>query len=181
MSRRSWLTTLLMAGRLIQRLLVLNTLNFFTDMKSSSLSCATCATSSSRSLPSYWIRVPPCKQEEKYFNSSCCVKNICSPQKYLYPCLDVCPSFLCDLHDELLAGGEALVEDVEVDGGADVVHVGDEAELLGLGQEPVQQPAVGEGCVEVAVAGRVPVLLGGLGNHAPPKQDILYITSAFST
>ena len=179
MSRMSWLTTLLMAGRLIQRLLVLNTLNFFTDMKSSSLSCGTCATSSSRSLPSYWIRVPPCKQEEKYFNSFCCVKNICSQQKYLHPYLDVCPSFLCDLHDELLSGGEALVEDVEVDGGADVVHVGDEAELLGLGQEPVQQPAVGEGCVEVAVAGRIPVLLGGLRNHTAPEDR--YITSAFST
>ena len=65
------------------------------------------------------------------------------------------------------------MEDVEVDGGADVVHVGDEAELLGLGQEPVQQPAVGEGCVEVAVAGRIPVLLGGLGNYTPPEQDVL--------
>ena len=51
-------------GRLIHRLLVLNTLNFLTDLKSSKWSLVTWATSSSRSLPWYWIRVPPEKQLE---------------------------------------------------------------------------------------------------------------------
>lgn len=49
----------LIASKSIHKLLVLNTLNFLTDLKSSSWSFGTWATSRRRSLPSYWISVPP--------------------------------------------------------------------------------------------------------------------------
>lgn len=51
--------SLLIAAREIHRLLVLKILNFDTDLNSSTCALGTWAISSSRSFPSYWIRVPP--------------------------------------------------------------------------------------------------------------------------
>lgn len=59
MFRVFWVSTRSMAFKLAQMLLVLKNLNVFTDLKSSTWSSGTCAISSSRSLFSYWINVPP--------------------------------------------------------------------------------------------------------------------------
>lgn len=76
--------------------------------------------------------------------------------------LDVGPRLVGDLHDELAALvsrlAHQLVEDEEVDRGAQVVDVGDEDVLLALGDELVQQAGVGEAGVDVAVSRRVPGL-----------------------
>ena len=72
--------------------------------------------------------------------------------------LDVRPGFVGDLHDELPVVADDHVEDVEVHGGAEVVNVGDEAVFLPLLHQLLQQSAVGEGLVKVAVARRVPAI-----------------------
>ncbi len=76
--------------------------------------------------------------------------------------LHVSSGLVGDLHDELaaLVGRLAhqVVEDEEVDGGAQVVDVGHEDVLLPLSDEFVQQPAVGEAGVDVSVTRRVPGL-----------------------
>ena len=72
--------------------------------------------------------------------------------------LDVRSGFVGDLHDELPVVADDHVEDVEVHGGAEVVNVGDEAVLLTLLHQLLQQPAVVEGLVKVAVARRVPAI-----------------------
>ena len=72
--------------------------------------------------------------------------------------LDVSPGFVGDFHDKLPVVADDHVEDVEVHGGAEVVNVGNEAVLLTLLHQLLQQPAVGEGLVKVAVARRVPAI-----------------------
>lgn len=76
--------------------------------------------------------------------------------------LDVGPRLVGDLHDELAAAlgrrAHQVVQDEEVHGGAQVVDVGDEDVLLPLGEEFVQQAAVLEAGVDVAVTRRVPAL-----------------------
>lgn len=82
--------------------------------------------------------------------------------------LDVGTRLVCNLHDELaaLAVGLAdqLVQDVEVDGGAQIVNVGHENVLAALSNQLVQQPRVVERGVDVAVAWWVPTL-GALPVH----------------
>lgn len=76
--------------------------------------------------------------------------------------LDIGPRFVGDLHDELAALvrrlAHQLVEDEEVDSGAQVVNVGHKDVLLPLSDELVQQAGVGEASVDVAVSWRVPGL-----------------------
>ena len=67
------------------------------------------------------------------------------------------------LHDELVVLAQAEVEDVEVDGGAHVVDVGEEDVLPPLLHELVQHAGVVEGLVEVAVPGRVPPAVKTMG------------------
>ena len=50
----------------------------------------------------------------------------------------------------------------DVDGGAQVINVGDEDVLLALGEELVEEARVDERGEDVAVAGRVPVLEGAV-------------------
>lgn len=63
--------------------------------------------------------------------------------------LHVSPGLLGDLHEELLAAGEALTQDVQVHRGPHIVHVGDEAELLPLGQERIQEATIRECLVSI--------------------------------
>lgn len=74
--------------------------------------------------------------------------------------LDVGSGLVGDLHDELAAPvgrlAHQVVQDEEVDGGAQVVDVGHEDVLLPLSDEFVQQPRVGEAGVDVSVTRRVP-------------------------
>ena len=72
--------------------------------------------------------------------------------------LHVCPGLLGDLHEELLAACEALAQDVQVHCGPDIIHVGDEAELLPLLYKAVQQATAGEGLVEISVSWRIPLV-----------------------
>ena len=58
--------------------------------------------------------------------------------------LHVSPGLLSDLHEELLAASQALAQDVQVHCGPHIVHVGDEAELLPLGQERIQKTTIRE-------------------------------------
>lgn len=74
--------------------------------------------------------------------------------------LDVGSGLVGDLHDELAAAvgrlAHQVVQDEEVDGGAQVVDVGHEDVLLPLSDEFVQQSRVGEAGVDVSVTRRVP-------------------------
>jgi hypothetical protein len=54
------------------------------------------------------------------------------------------------------------VERTDVDGGAQVVNVGDEDVLLALGEELVEEARVDESGEDVAVAGRIPILEGAV-------------------
>lgn len=83
--------------------------------------------------------------------------------------LDVCARLVRHLHDELapLAVGLAdqVVQDVEVDGGSQVVDVGHEDVLLALLDQLVQQARVVEAGVNVTVPRRVPAFCA-LSVHA---------------
>lgn len=76
--------------------------------------------------------------------------------------LDVSSGLVCDLHDELAASvgrlAHQVVEDEEVDGGAQVVDVGHEDVLLPVSDEFVQHATVGEAGVDVSVTRWVPGL-----------------------
>jgi len=61
--------SLLMADRAIHKLLVLNILNFDTDLNSSTCALGTWAISTSLSLFSYCVSVPPCKGQRRHFKS----------------------------------------------------------------------------------------------------------------
>mmetsp|Transcript_31004 Transcript_31004/g.79027 ORF Transcript_31004/g.79027 Transcript_31004/m.79027 type:complete len:533 (-) Transcript_31004:21-1619(-) len=65
---------------------------------------------------------------------------------------------LADLHHEGRARGGEVRQDLEVHGGAQVVRVGDEHVLEALLQELVQGAAAEHGRVQVAVAGRAPLV-----------------------
>lgn len=94
------------------------------------------------------------------------VKDLAPPQTTTH--LDIGTCLVRNLHDELaaLAVGLAdqLVQDVEVNGGAQVVNVGHEDVLAALSDQLVQQARVVEGGVDVAVARWVPTL-GALPVH----------------
>lgn len=61
--------SLLIADRAIHKLLVLNILNFDTDLNSSTCAFGTWAISTSLSLFSYCVSVPPCKGQKRRFKS----------------------------------------------------------------------------------------------------------------
>lgn len=61
--------SLLIADRAIHKLLVLNILNFDTDLNSSTCAFGTWAISTSLSLFSYCVSVPPCKGQRRRFKS----------------------------------------------------------------------------------------------------------------
>lgn len=78
--------------------------------------------------------------------------------------LDISTRLISDFHEELwrvrvLGRVDHVVEDGQVDGGAHVVNVGQEAVLLAVGQELVQESRVVEGLVEVTVTRWVPALV----------------------
>lgn len=77
--------------------------------------------------------------------------------------LDVGFGLVGDFHDEFGAGFDHVFEDGGVDGGTEVVDVGDEDVLDALFDEAVQLAALVEGVVDIAVTGRVPAVLGVVG------------------
>lgn len=81
------------------------------------------------------------------------------PQHLSY--LDISTGLVGHLHDEFEGRAGALlahqlVEYVQVDGGAQIVNIGEEAVLTALVNEFLQQTRVTEGIVEVAVTRWVP-------------------------
>jgi hypothetical protein len=70
--------------------------------------------------------------------------------------LNVGPGLVGDLHDELDLRLEAEVEDGEVDGGSEVVNVGEEDVLAALVNKILHQAGVVKREVEIAVAGWIP-------------------------
>ncbi|GMT17579.1 hypothetical protein PFISCL1PPCAC_8876, partial [Pristionchus fissidentatus] len=91
--------------------------------------------------------------------------------------LHVGPRLVRHFHHKLGRVGrvEHEVENVEVDGGAHVVNVGQEAVLLALLDELVEQARVVESLVEVAVAGRVPGLVVGALNVGDDGHERLLV------
>ncbi len=70
--------------------------------------------------------------------------------------LNVGSGLVSDLHDELDLRLEAEVEDGEVDGGSEVVNVGEEDVLAALVNKILHQAGVVKREVEIAVAGWIP-------------------------
>jgi hypothetical protein len=68
-----------------------------------------------------------------------------------------------------------VVEDVEIDDGAEVVHVGDKEVLFSRRKEFVNEARVGDGIVQIAVAGRVPGF--GVSSAMEPRgeRDVDYV------
>lgn len=88
-----------------------------------------------------------------------------STTSFLLPYLHVSTRLIRHLHDKLaplpVGLADQLVQDVEVDGGAQVVDVGHEDVLAALRNQLVQQARVVEAGVDVPVAGGVPGLRVG--------------------
>jgi len=72
--------------------------------------------------------------------------------------LNVGSGLVSDLHDELDLRLEAEVEDGEVDGGSEVVNVGEEDVLAALVNKILHQAGVVKREVEIAVAGWIPTV-----------------------
>jgi hypothetical protein len=70
--------------------------------------------------------------------------------------LNVGSGLVSDLHDELDLRLEAEVEDGEVDGGSEIVNVGEEDVLAALVNKILHQAGVVKREVEIAVAGGIP-------------------------
>lgn len=76
--------------------------------------------------------------------------------------LHISTSLVRHLHDELAAFAirlaDQVMQDVQVDGGSQIVDVGHKDVLLALRDQLIQQARVVEAGVDVAVTGRVPAL-----------------------
>ena len=56
--------------------------------------------------------------------------------------LNIGPGLVCDLHDKLPVVADHHVEDVQVHRGAQIVNIGDEAVLLPILQQLIQETGV---------------------------------------
>lgn len=77
--------------------------------------------------------------------------------------LNISASLISDLHDEVRVTVGGVLQDSPVDGGSQVVNVGDEEPFLSLGDVLIQQARPGKGRVQITVAWRIPVLEGAVG------------------
>jgi len=87
--------------------------------------------------------------------------------------LDIGLGLVGDLHDVLGLRVDHLLQDVEVDGGSQVVDVGDEDVLLSGSDELVEQSRVVQGVHDVSVTGRVETRVVRIGLLGDGQQGVL--------
>lgn len=90
--------------------------------------------------------------------------------------LDIGLGLVGDLHHELGVGLDHVVEDVEIDGSAEVIDVGDKEILLTLAEQLIEETRVIKGLVQVTVTRRVPLLDGRAGRTRDGKKRFLVDT-----